>query len=95
MSFTVKLSEEAIQTYDALTDQLRQRWGDAFVDKFATKVSKSLSTISISPYIYPVYSSDIRSCVLHKNCSMLYRIINSDVLVICFWDNRQDPIFTF
>ena len=95
MSFIVKFTPEAIETYDSLVTQLMQRWGDNFVDKFSKKISEALDKIAISPYIYPLYSesTDIRKCVLHKNCSMLYRIIDSEVLIICFWDNRQDPIF--
>ena len=76
-------------------DQLLQRWGDRFVIKFETKVLKCLNAIAITPYMYPVVeeNTEMRKCILHKNCSMLYKIFDDDILILCFWDNRQYPAF--
>jgi len=94
MSVRVIATPWAEETFTLLTNQLRQRWGDGFVTKFETKVEKCIRTIVMSPYIYPVIEEnmELRKCVLHKNCSMLYRIVEEGVLIVCFWDNRQDPI---
>jgi len=94
MSFEIKFTPEAEDTYDAISTQLRQRWGDRFVTKLEIKISKCLNTISITPYLYPVIeeNTEIRKCLLHKNCSMLYRVYDDNILIICFWDNRQDPL---
>jgi len=75
MSFEVKFTPEAEETYDALAAQLRQRWGNKFVEKFENRVSKCLDIISVTPDIYPVAenNTEVRKCVLHKNCSMLYK----------------------
>jgi plasmid stabilization system protein ParE len=96
MSFEVKFTPEAEETYDALTAQLRHRWGDKFVLKFENRVSKCLDLISATPDIYPIAEIDteVRKCVLHKNCSMLYKVYDNCILVVCFWDNRQDPLIT-
>jgi hypothetical protein len=94
MSFEIKFTPEAEETYDALTAQLRQRWGDRFVVKFEIKVLKCLETIMKTPFMYPVAeeSTGVRKCLLHKNCSLLYQVYNTTVLIVCFWDNRQDPL---
>lgn len=94
MSFEIKFTPEAEETYDAVVSQLRQRWGDRFVVKFEIKVLKCLDTITTTPYIYPVVEENtgIRKCLLHKNCSMFYKIYDEAILIVCFWDNRQDPI---
>jgi len=42
MSFEIRLTREAEETYDAVVTQLRQRWGDRFVNKFEAKVLKCL-----------------------------------------------------
>ena len=96
MSFEIKFTPEAEETYDAVVTQLRQRWGDRFVMKFEDRVLKCLDTISTTPYLYPVTDENIaiRKCLLHKNCSVLYKIYDHYILIICFWDNRQDPILT-
>ena len=94
MSFEIKFTPEAEETYDAVVAQLRQRWGDRFVINFETRVIKSLHTIIKTPYLYPVADghTEVRKCVLHKNCSLLYKIYDNTILVVCFWDNRQEPL---
>jgi plasmid stabilization system protein ParE len=94
MSFTIKFTPKAEETYDALVAQLRQRWGEKFVIQFESKIPKAINLISTSPYNYPIAeeNTEIRRCVLHKNCSMLYKIDKNVVSVVCFWDNRQEPI---
>jgi len=93
MSFELKFTPEAEETYDAVISQLRQRWGELFVIKFETKVLKCLEMITATPYLYPVVeeNNELRKCFLHKNCSMLYKINVNVILIICFWDNRQEP----
>lgn len=94
MNFRIKFSIEAEETYDAVVTQLRQRWGDKFVYKFEAKLLKSLNFIMTEPFVYPVIdvTTETRRCVLHKNCSMLYKVYNEEILIVCFWDNRQDPL---
>ena len=95
MSFEIRFTPEAEENYKALIDQLLQRWGERFVGKFETKVLKCLNNISITPFMYAIIeeNTEIRKCFLHKNCSMLYKIFDDGVLILCFWDNRQDPVF--
>jgi plasmid stabilization system protein ParE len=94
MNLRIITTPRAEETYILLSDQLRQRWGDGFVVKFEIKIEKYLKVILTSPYIYPIVEEnmELRRCILHKNCSMLYRIDNDVILIVCFWDNRQDPI---
>ena len=94
MSFEIKFSPKAIKTFDAVVIQLSQRWGDKFVNKFKNKVSKSLDIIADAPFLYPIApeNTGLRKCILHKNCSMFYRINNEFIEVVYFWDNRQDPL---
>ena len=93
MSFEIRFTPEAEETYKAVVDQLLQRWGDRFVSKFETKVLKCLNIMTANPYLYPIIeeNTEIRKCFLHKNCSMLYKIFDKSILILCFWDNRQDP----
>ena len=91
MNFEIRFLPEAGDTFDELVAQLHGRWGDRFVAKFEAKVLRALRTISESPFIYPIVeeSNEIRKCILHKNCSMIYHVKDDIVEIICFWDNRQ------
>jgi len=95
MILELRFTPEAEETFDAVVSQLKADWGDKFVQKFENKVSNSLKRIAVSPYLYPiiVINNSLRKCVLHKNCSMLYKVYEHEVLIVCFWDNRQEPIF--
>lgn len=94
MIFEIRFGVEAGATYSDLVAQLNERWGEKFVLKFESKVKKSLITIASNPYLYAIVLKEmqLRKCVLHKNCSILYTIIKDIVLVVAFWDNRQDAL---
>ena len=96
MSFDVKFSVKAEETFEAVVIQLGQRWGEKFVDKFKKKLSDSLDIISVTPFIYPVAkeNEELRKCILHKNCSIFYSVRGNYVEVDFFWDNRKDPILS-
>ena len=94
MSLPVRFSGRAEETYEATIEQLDTRWGQKFVDEFELKVAKSIRLISESPTLYPFadFGMDVHKCVLHKNCSMLYRIRPTHITILYFWDNRQEPL---
>ena len=94
MNLPVRFSTQAGETYDAIIAQLHNRWGKKFTDKFERKVTKTISLISASPTLYPLadFGMDVHRCVLHKNCSMFYRIHATHVTILYFWDNRQEPL---
>ena len=95
MRYTLRFTPEAEDTYDSLSSQLMERWGERFVLKFEGRVSKALDTLSKTPFLYPVAigKTQVRKCIVHKNCSILYKVDDRVVTVICFWDNRQEPLF--
>ena len=94
MSIPVRFSVRAGETYDAVISQLDKRWGKKFVEEFEKKTAKAVSLISESPTLYPLadFGMDVYKCVLHKNCSMFYRVHLTHVTILYFWDNRQEPL---
>ena len=94
MILPIKFTPETEETYSAVIAQLRERWGDKYVAKFETKVSKIFDTISSTPDIYPVDKQfvDLRKCVPHKSCSIFYKVNDDHILIAYFWDNRQNPL---
>ncbi len=94
MNLEIKFTPEAEETYSAVVSQLRERWGEQFVAKFETKVSKIFDIISMTPYAYSVDKqfTELRKCIPHKNCSMFYKVNMDHILITYFWDNRQNPL---
>ena len=95
MIWEIRFTPEAEDSYESITAQLNERWGEKFVLKFEARLEKTLTKIAQSPFLYPIaYEAiEIRRCVLHKNCSLLYKVTEKHVVVVCFWDNRQEPLF--
>lgn len=94
MALPVRFSPESEETFEVVINQLKKRWGNSFVAKFKVKVGKSLKAISRNPYLYASADEqrEVRKCVLHGNCSMFYKVGSDYIMVLYFWDNRQEPI---
>ena len=65
MNFEIKFTPEAEETYVIVVEQLRQRWGDKFVVKLESRISKCLDVLSSTPHLYPIIDENtgIRRCV--------------------------------
>jgi len=94
MKYSIEFSIYAFETYDAITDQLEARWGSKILSDFEERVVKILATIQDSPFLFKAIDKDekIRKSVIHANCSVFYEIKQTEVEILFFWDNRQDPI---
>jgi plasmid stabilization system protein ParE len=95
VSFTLTFSRQAKETYAAIQSQLRDRWGQTVLEKFERKTVKTLDLILQSPLMFKSVADHptIRKGSIHKNCSVFYEVKATEIEVLFFWDNRQDPIF--
>ena len=93
--YEVVFTQAAEETYDAITDQLLEHWGINILLEFQALVSMKVKILLKSPFLYQIIDDDlkIRRCPIHRNCSLIYRVNEKKVEVICFWDNRQESIF--
>ncbi len=96
MHYQLYFTLEAEETFDFIVDQLLERWGMATVFKFQELTSNGLEKIRENPFLYPIIydTTPIRRCILHHNYSILFHISESKINIICFWDNRQNPLFS-
>ena len=62
---------------------------------FHSPVENSIDLIGTNPFIFQIIEENlqVRKGYIHKNCSIIYRINKLKIEVICFYDNRQEPIF--
>ena len=94
MSLIVVFSIEAIETFEAIQSQIRERWGQSAVAKFERRTVKIVDTISKSPLIFQSIreNPNIRKGIINRNCSFFYEIRRNRIEVLFFWDNRQEPL---
>ena len=95
MNYEVVISEAATETFQDIRIQVENRWGAKYADQFEERVAHVLDLLSLSPFIFKsiAFDENIRKAHIHRNCSMFYEIHEPVVIVLFFWDNRQDPIF--
>jgi len=95
VNLTLTFSRQAKETYAAIQSQLYNRWGQVVLEKFERKTVKTLDLILQSPLMFKSMPDHptIRKGLIHKNCSVFYEVKTTEIEVLFFWDNRQDPIF--
>lgn len=95
MSYILTFSRQAKETYAAIQTQLYNRWGQTILQKFERKTVKTLDAILQSPLMFKsvMDNPNIPKGLIHKNCSVFYEVKTTELEVLFFWDNRQDPIF--
>ena len=94
MIYTIVFSSTAIESFDAIKSQIEERFGSKTVSEFEERILKVLEVISLSPEVFQSIkqSSNVRKGFIHKNCSMFYEVKATQVEILFFWDNRQEPI---
>ncbi|MCF0071698.1 hypothetical protein LZD49_14560 [Dyadobacter sp. CY261] len=94
MSYEVILAPRAVETFDAIYDQITLRFGEKVAKQFNHKVIHILNTISITPFIFKATreNPNVRKGWINKNCSFFYEVAGKQIHVLFFWDNRQEPM---
>jgi plasmid stabilization system protein ParE len=94
MIYTIVFSSTAIESFDAIKSQIEERFGNKTVLEFEERILKVLEVISSSPEVFQriQQSPNIRKGFIHKNCSMFYEVKATQIEILFFWDNRQEPI---
>lgn len=84
-------SPNSKETYSNILNYLIQEWSIKVARSFDEKVSAHLNLLSSNLELCPESSiKNIRRCVLTKQLSLTYRILESNVELISFFDNRSD-----
>lgn len=92
--YTVKWTPKALDTFEAITLQLIERWNIETALSFDRKVEIAIKQLESNPKIYQVSKKHkLRKYVIHKNVSLIYRIHKSFVELIVFVDNSDEHGF--
>ncbi len=86
MQFNVIFTEEADDTFDLIGNQILERWGEVELFKFRARVYDIVERLSKFPFIFQEVESsvDIRKAVIHKNCSLFYKVSDGDITLYSF-----------
>ncbi len=94
MGYNIIFSNEASETFESIGQQIQVRWGEKEVNEFRKRTYKVTEIISKFPLIFQQVHNreNVRKAFIHKSCSMFYRIGDTYIEILFFWDNRQEPM---
>ncbi|MDO3640385.1 type II toxin-antitoxin system RelE/ParE family toxin [Mucilaginibacter sp. L3T2-6] len=95
MHLDVFFSAEAEDTFESIAQQIESRWGEKEKNEFRRRVYEVTEIVGKFPLIFKAANKtkDVRKAFIHRNCSMFYKVVETHIEVLFFWDNRQDPMF--
>lgn len=94
MSLPLYWTDEAKDTFDAIVLFIGDIWGEKEAQKFIKRTQEVLSAIADQPYLFKAsLTVNIRKGLISKQSSVFYEIHPTQINILWFWDNRQDPIF--
>lgn len=88
-------TKEALETFDLVVEQIHIKWNEKETGKFIYKTQNLLNFISKQPYIFKAseIGNSVRKAVLSKQTSLFYRVEDKQIVLLYFWDNRQETMF--
>jgi hypothetical protein len=95
MSLTIISTKPARSTLKSIHNFIKQKVGVKSADVFLAEVDKITALISVQAFMYKALTIDenVRVAFITKQCSLIYRVTDTEIHLLYFWDNRQDPLF--
>jgi plasmid stabilization system protein ParE len=95
MSLKITFTDDASDMLLSIVNFIENKWSLKQAEKFLEKTHKTLDLVSKHPYIFKASSikKDIRIGLISKQTSFFYKIQENEIIILFFWDNRQEPIF--
>jgi len=92
MRLTISWSSEAIDDYADNIDYLLKEWSFKDAEEFVDNATEIIHIISLMPETFPMSDyKNIRKAVVCKQISLLYITNESEVILLRFWNNSQNP----
>jgi len=87
----VFVTSRAEQHFDKIIEYLKYKWGEKTAKEFIDKVDEIFSLLKNYPSIGQVETKYIRGFQLTPHTRILYRIRDNKIIILSFFDSRQDP----
>ena len=93
MALEIVWSNRASLKFDQINTYLIEEWGEQSAKQFIGKVFTILEILSEFPEIGSIENKEkrIRGFTVVKQVNVFYRIKNDKIILLVFFDNRQNP----
>lgn len=93
MSLEIRWSIEAEITFDAIYQFVYSQWDLKQAEKLKVQTLKVLEQIALHPHLFRESEiKNVRKALISKHTSLFYEISEETILLVFFWDNRQNPV---
>ncbi len=95
MSLDILWTDEAKETFDIILNFIANKWGETSAQKFVQKAHHTIHIMSQQPHLFKVANAPgIRQAVITGQTSLFYQVNHNHIVLMYFWDNRQEPFYT-
>ncbi|RDC64372.1 type II toxin-antitoxin system RelE/ParE family toxin [Adhaeribacter pallidiroseus] len=93
----ILLTKRAERSYKAIREYIQQEWGDKVAEAFEQKIVDFLALLKSFPEMGSIAVADkkIYGFQVTKQTQVLYRIKGDHIIILTFFDVRQDPTKKF
>lgn len=91
----VFVTPRAAKDFDSIVDYIEQKWGTRTAKELVLKVDQIHRLLKDYPLLGQVENNDIRGFQLSRQTRILYRIRDNKIIILSFFDVRQDPMKKF
>jgi plasmid stabilization system protein ParE len=90
---TIKISKRAEKSFRSIKNSIKEKWGELVADAFELKIINFLDLLEEFPEIGTLEFPEKRlyGFQLTKQIRVFYRIKASRIIIIVFFDVRQNP----
>jgi len=85
------LTPRAEKDYISIKNYIREEWGDKIVQEFVHKTDALFHLLKNYPLIGQIEKDDIRGFQLSKQTRVLYRNRGEKIIIISFFNVKQNP----
>ena len=93
MALEIYWTKTADKKFDKIIEYLSREWGKSTAKAFTKKVYEFLDLLSEFPEIGTTENKEkeIRGFTIVKQVSIFYRLDDNKIILLNFFDNRQNP----
>ncbi|NVJ47224.1 MAG: type II toxin-antitoxin system RelE/ParE family toxin [Cytophagia bacterium] len=92
MILKIVWTDEAEESFDEIFQYLCRKWSLDVAQNFAQRVDDMIKVISEKPRIFKQSRTKlVYQALVSKQVSLFYLLKDENLILLSFWDNRQDP----
>ena len=94
MSLVIFYTPRSKETLKSVYDFIHNKFGIRSANEFASKAEKTIALIAEFPLMFKATAIDesVRIGFISKQTSLFYRVTDTSIHLLFFWDNRQEPV---